>query len=113
MHEYSLLLSALLQDSRAKNCKGHVDGKEERLVTKIPLPTTIPIVLNVVMIISYIWFVVDVIRGHVHHSDATFNYALVNAMSLVWLGIGVLAHCNSIAINKFNEYLENKYESEQ
>lgn len=72
------------------------------------LPTTIPVVLNAVMIISYIWFVVDVIRGHVHHAGANYNYALVNAMSLVWLGFGVLAHCNSIAIHKFNQYLEHK-----
>lgn len=80
---------------------------------KKPLPTTIPVVLNVVMIISYIWFVVDVIRGHVHHADANYYYSLVNAMSLVWLGIGVLAHCNSIAIHKFNQYLESRNDSGQ
>ncbi|QSO46729.1 hypothetical protein [Alicyclobacillus mengziensis] len=81
-------------------------------MTKRPLPTTIPVVLNAVMIIAYVWFVVDVIRGHMYHPDANYNYALVNAMSLVWLAVGVLAHCNSIAINKFNEYLENKSQSE-
>lgn len=76
-------------------------------MNKKPLPSAIPIFLYFMTFISFVWCVVDLIRGHVNHSNSNFDYSLVNAMSFVWLGFGILALCNGIAIHKFNEYLEH------
>ena len=69
-------------------------------------------VLNIIMVISFVWAIVDFIRGLVHHANYNFDYPLVRAMSIVWLVFGVLALCNSIAIQKIIDYLESKRSNE-
>lgn len=73
------------------------NNSPQRDAETMELPTTIPIILNVVMILAVVLAIVEFVK---------LNMMLV----VVWVLVAVVACCNSVAIQKMVQYLQGNRE---